>query len=115
MTDAPNRYETMLARLAADPASGLFAKPETGILVWDALIERLLWTSPAAAGLRSVFADNDGMVFPDLRARDRLKALANGGAPLDGARLERLWLDPRHLSPPVTFACRLARMEDGQT
>ncbi|MBZ6076172.1 ATP-binding protein [Microvirga puerhi] len=115
MTDAPNRYETMLARLAADPASRLFAKPETGVLVWDTSVEHLLWTSPAAVGLCSVLADNDGRVFPDLRARDRLRALANGGAPLDGTRLERLWLDPRHLSPPVTFACRLARMEDGQT
>lgn len=114
MTDAPSRFERMLARLAADPALALLAKPETGVLVWDREVDRLLWTSPAAARLEHAFADETGAVFPDLRARDRLRTLA-GIAPRDGMRLERLWLDPSRLSPPVTCACRLAELDDGET
>ncbi|MGO4572913.1 PAS domain-containing sensor histidine kinase [Microvirga sp. 2TAF3] len=115
MTDAPNQFEAMIARLAADPALAMLAKPETGTLVWDRMIERLLWVSPAAERLRHVFADESGRVASDLRARDRLKALAAGIAPREGMRLERLWLDPTRLSPPVTVACRLVEGENGET
>ncbi|QFU15656.1 PAS domain S-box protein [Microvirga thermotolerans] len=115
MTDAPNRFERLLARLAADPALASLARPGTAVLVWDESGSRLLWASPAAAGLRRALADETGAVSPLLRARHRLRALGGGLAPRTGTRLERLRLDPAGLSPPVTCACRLADLEGGET
>jgi len=114
MTDAPDRFERMLARLAADPAAAFPAGPETAVLVWNPAGDRLLWASPAAAGLRRVLADETGAVSSALQARSRLKALGGGLAPRNGTRLERLRLDPSGLSLPVTCACRLADLE-GET
>ncbi|MBF9234983.1 PAS domain-containing sensor histidine kinase [Microvirga alba] len=115
MTDAPNPYEAMIARLSADSGMASMAKPGTGVLVWDLAIERLLWVSPPAEGLREIFADEAGRVLPDLRALDRLKALAEGLAPKQGMRLERLRLDPTRAWLPITCACRLAELPTGQT
>ncbi|NIX78072.1 PAS domain-containing sensor histidine kinase [Microvirga terricola] len=115
MTDAPNPFEAMIARLAADPALAMMAKPGMGVLVWDLAIERLLWASPVAEGLGDVFADAEGKVLPGFRASDRLKALAGGLAPRQGMRLERLRLDPTQAWMPVTCACRLADLPTGET
>ncbi|WP_112663731.1 PAS domain-containing sensor histidine kinase [Microvirga flavescens] len=114
MTDSPNRYESMIARLSADPAFATLAKANPGILVWDVLAERILWASNVAAGLRNALADAAGRVDPSLKARERLKALASGLAPSQGMRLERLWLDPDRLAPPITCACRMATSEGGE-
>jgi len=114
MTGAPDRFERMLARLAADPASAFPAGPATAVLVWSQAGDRLLWASPAASGLRWVLANETGVVFPALQARSRLRALGGGLAPRNGTRLERLRLDPAGLSPPVTCACRLTDL-DGET
>ncbi|MCB8820494.1 PAS domain-containing sensor histidine kinase [Microvirga rosea] len=115
MTETPDRYERMLAQLAAEAGFSSLAKPEAGVLVWDLELSRLLWASPAATKLSSVFADENGHVFPDLKARPRLKILAQGLAPREGMRLERLWFDPSGLSPPVTCACRIVEVDEGQS
>ncbi|WP_445501411.1 PAS domain-containing sensor histidine kinase [Microvirga sp. G4-2] len=114
MNGALNQYEALIARLAAEPGLGLMARPGAPVLVWDRLVERLLWTSPAAEGLGEAFADKTGHLIPDLRARDRLKALAAGAAPREGARLERLRLNPIRPWQPVPCACRLAVLESGE-
>ncbi|MGO4704820.1 ATP-binding protein [Microvirga sp. 2MCAF38] len=113
MTDSPNRYESMIARLAADPAFATLAKSNPAILVWDVSAERILWASRTAEGLRNALADTAGQVEASLKARDRLRALASGMAPRQGMRLERLWLDPDRLAPPITCACRMADLDDG--
>src|SRR5918995_62140 len=94
MTDAPNPYQAMTARLAADPGMAVLAAPGTGVLVWDRDAEKLLWASPAAEGLGGALADETGRLRPDFRARERLKALASDPSLMENARLERLRLDP---------------------
>src|SRR4051812_25913340 len=111
MADTPNRYEDLLARLASDPGFAAVAKPDAGLLVWAADATRILWASPSARNLQAALTSDSGYVNPPLRARDRLKALASGLAPREGVRLERLWLDPGRLGPPVTCACRLALLD----
>ncbi|PVE26410.1 PAS domain-containing sensor histidine kinase [Microvirga sp. KLBC 81] len=114
MNGALNKYEALIARLAAEPGLGLMARPGAPVLVWDRSVERLLWTSPAAEGLGKAFTDKTGRLVSDLRARERLKALAAGGAPREGARLERLRLNPIRPWQPVPCACRLAVLESGE-
>src|SRR5690349_9429772 len=111
--DAANVFERAIDRLAADPAFASFAKPGAGVLVWDSRADRILWASPAARGLRDALADASGKVGPSLAARDRLRALAGGGAPERGMRLERLRLDPARLAPATTCACRLLDLDAG--
>jgi len=114
MSTAPNQYEALIARLAAEPDLSLMARPGAPVLVWDRSVETLLWTSPAAQGLGAAFTDRAGRLVPGLRARERLKALAAGAAPREGARLERLRLNPIRPWQPVPCACRLARLETGE-
>jgi PAS domain S-box-containing protein len=115
MTDAPNPYQALIARLSADPGAAAPAAPGVGALVWDRSGERLLWASPAAEGLGHALADEAGRVRPDLRARERLKALALDPALMESARLERLRLDPARPWLPVPCACRLAVLDSGET
>jgi PAS domain S-box-containing protein len=115
MTDASNPFETLIARLAAEPDLSLLAKPGAGVLVWDRKGERLLWTSPDAEGLRDAFTHENGRVAQDFRARERIKVLADGLAPTEGMRLERLRLDPARPWLPVACACRLAALDNGET
>jgi PAS domain S-box-containing protein len=114
MTDAPHQYEAMIARFSAEPALANLSEPGAAVLVWDSAIDRLLWASPAASGLRDAFADRSGQVSVGLRARDRLKALAQGLAPREGSRLERLRLDPTRPWLPIPCACRLVDIEPGR-
>jgi len=114
MNGAPDTYEALVARLAAEPDLGLMARPEAPVLVWDLTVERLLWVSPAAERLGLALTDRTGRLKPDLRARERLKTLAAGGAPREGARLERLRLNPIRPWQPVPCACRLAALESGE-
>lgn len=114
MIRAPDQYQAMIGRLAAEPGLSIMAQPDAIVLVWDQAIEMLLWASPSAQGLRDAFADSEGRVAPDLRARDRLRALAAGLAPRQGARTERLRVNP--LRPWQSVAClaRLATLDDGE-
>lgn len=115
MSGTPNPYEALVARLATEPDLGLMARPGAPVLVWDRGIERLLWASPAAEGLGRAFTNEaTGRLVADLRARERLKALAAGGAPREGGRLERLRLNPLRPWQPVPCACRLAVLENGE-
>ncbi|MEZ0172013.1 PAS domain S-box protein [Microvirga sp. TS319] len=114
MDGAPNQYEALVARLSAEPDLGLMTRPGAPVLVWDRAVERLLWASPAAEGLREAFADGAGRLVSDLRARDRLRVLAGGAAPRRGARLERLRLNPIRPWQPIPCACRLAALETGE-
>ncbi|WP_052954856.1 PAS domain-containing sensor histidine kinase [Microvirga vignae] len=114
MNGALNQYEALIARLAAEPDLGLMARPGAPVLVWDRSVERLLWTSPAAEGLGEAFTDKTGRLVSDLRARERLKALAAGAAPRERARLERLRLNPIRPWQPVPCACCLAVLESGE-
>jgi len=115
MTGGANPFEALIARLAAEPDLGLLAGPGAGVLVWDQAGETLLWTSPAAEGLRGAFTDEAGRVIPGFRAHDRIKALAGGRAPRQGTRQERLRLDPTRPWLPVPTICRLASLENGET
>jgi PAS domain S-box-containing protein len=114
MTDAPHQYEALIARLSTESALAHLSEPGAGVLVWDLAVDRLLWATPAARGLRDAFTDQSGHVSPDLRARDRLRALAQGLAPREGARMERLRLDPARPWLPVACACRVAEAEPGR-
>ena len=51
MTRAPSEIGRAIARLSGDPTFAAFAKPDAAILVFDEAAERILWASPAAAGL----------------------------------------------------------------
>jgi PAS domain S-box-containing protein len=113
MTDAQNPFDALIARLSADPALTRVSEADSGVLVWDLAAERLLWASPAAQGLRWAVADAAGQVSAGLRARPRLKALAGGEAPREGARVERLRLDPAKPWRPVPCACRIADLHPG--
>ncbi|MDF2688040.1 MAG: hypothetical protein K0Q80_1005 [Microvirga sp.] len=114
MTGGPDPFETLIARLAADPDPGLLAGPGAVVFIWDQAGESLLWTSPSAKGLRDVFAEGFGRVTHDVRTRERIKALAGGLAPREGVRIERLRLDPARPWLPVACACRLATLENGE-
>ncbi len=114
MTDAPTPFEALVARLAAEPGLSLLAKPGVAVLVWDQAGERVLWASPAAGALRDALTDETGRLVADVKARDRLKALAQGLAPRQGSRLERLRLDPVRPWLPVACACRLASLDSGE-
>lgn len=113
MADAQNPFETMIARLAVDPDLARASEAGAGVLVWDLAAERLLWASPAAEGLRWAVADKAGQVSSDLRARDRLAALARDPALHGGTRRERLRLDPSRPWLPVSCACRIADLRPG--
>ncbi|MGO4526034.1 ATP-binding protein [Microvirga sp. 2MCAF35] len=115
MTGGPNPFEALIAQLATEPGLSLLAEPGAGVLVWDRAGERLLWASPAAEKLRNALTDEDGRTSPGLRARDRIKALAEGLAPQHGALKERLRLDPSRPWLPVATLCRLASLENGET
>ncbi|MFD0461732.1 hypothetical protein ACFQY9_07350 [Microvirga aerilata] len=65
--------------------------------------------------LFDALTDETGHVKADLKARDGLKALAEGLAPRQGSRLERLRLDPTRPWLPVACACRLATLDSGET
>lgn len=114
MTDRPNQYQTMVAHFAGDPGFAALVKANPALLVWDLAADTILWATPEADGLRNALADADGRVDVRLKARTRLHALANGLAPRSGMRLERLWLDPDRLAPPLMCACRLASLDDGR-
>lgn len=114
MSGAPNPYEALIGRLAAEPDLGLMGRSGAPVLVWDLAVERLLWASPAAEKLAEAYTDGAGRLLPDFRARERLKALAAGSAPRQGARLERLRLNPVRPWQPVPCACRLAVLANGE-
>ncbi|WP_262296091.1 ATP-binding protein [Microvirga sesbaniae] len=115
MKGGPNPFEALMARLAAEPDLRLLAKPNAGALVWDQAGERLLWASPAARGVQDALTDATGQVVPGFRAHDRIRALAGGLAPRQGARQERLRLDPNRPWLPVATLCRLEALESGET
>lgn len=114
MIQAPDQYQTMIARLAAEPDLSVLAQPDAVVLVWDRGIDRLLWASSAAQGLRDALTVEAGWVTSDLRAKDRLKALAAGAAPTEGARIERLRINPVRPWQSVSCLCRLATLDDGE-
>ena len=97
-----HELETLTAALARESGFAPFAGPDAAILIWDASVERIVWASPAAATLRDVLT-RDGLIDPSLAARARLEALADGLAPRQGMRLERLRLDPTRLVPRGPF------------
>jgi PAS domain S-box-containing protein len=109
-----HELETLTAALAGESGFAPFAGPDAAVLVWDASVERIVWASPAAATLRDVLTRDDGRIDPSLAARARLEALADGLAPRDGMRLERLRLDPTRLASPLTCACRLVALPSGE-
>ncbi len=113
MTDAQNPFEALVARLARDPALARASEAGAGVLVWDSAAERVLWASPAAQGLRWAIADETGRVAAGFRAGPRLKELAGGDAPREGARKERLRLDPAKPWLPVLCVCRMADLNPG--
>src|SRR3712207_8098791 len=97
MTGSPSSFEHLIERLAAEPDLGLLGEPGAVVFIWDRTGERLLWTSPGAEGLRGAFTEGFKRVTRDVRTRERIKAIAGGLAPHEGARGERLRLDPsRH-------------------
>ena len=114
MADGPNEFEMLMAALAGDPAFAGVAKPGSGVLVWDAAVDRIVGASRAAAALAGALTDETGRVEAGFPARVRLKALADGLAPTRGMRLERLRLDPARLASPVTCACRRAILASGE-
>ncbi|MGF9758593.1 PAS domain-containing sensor histidine kinase [Microvirga sp. 0TCS3.31] len=114
MTGGPDPFETLIARLAAEPALGLLGEPGAVVFIWDLAGERLLWRSPSVEGLRGAFAEGFGRVTRDVRIRERIKALAGGLAPYEGVRLERLRLDPARPWLPVACVCRLAALDNGE-
>ncbi len=115
MNRAPDQYEAMIARLAAEPGLSVMAQPDAVVLVWDRAVDRLLWASPAAQGLRDALTVEAGWVASDLRAKDRLKALAAGAAPMESARAERLRINPLRPWQSIACLCRLATVEGGET
>jgi PAS domain S-box-containing protein len=114
MTGGPNPFEHLIERLAAEPGLGLLAEPRAVVFIWDRTGERLLWTSPEAEISGSAPAEASGRVAREFRTRERIKALASGLAPHEGARVERLRLDPARPWLPVPCACRMAALENGE-
>jgi PAS domain S-box-containing protein len=113
LADPQSSFEPMLAALAEDPGFREFARPDSALLLWDLEGTRLLWTSPAAAGLREALTDAEGRINASLPARTQLRALGQGLAPCAGARLERLRFDPSRLTVPITCACRRVTLPSG--
>jgi PAS domain S-box-containing protein len=109
-----HEFERLTAALDGDSGFAPFAGPDAAILAWDASVERIVWASPAATALRDVLTRDDGLIDPSFAARARLAALADGLAPRQGMRLERLRLDPTRLATPVTCACRLVALPSGE-
>jgi PAS domain S-box-containing protein len=114
MTGGPDPFESLIARLAAEPDLGLLAEPGAVVLIWNWTGETLLWTSPGADGLRHAFPEGFERVTCDVRTRERIKALAGGLAPHEGIRVERLRLNPARPWLPVACACRLADVGNGE-
>jgi PAS domain S-box-containing protein len=115
MIRAQGQYEATIGRLAAEPGLSVLAHPDAFVLIWDRAIDRLLWASPAAQGLREALTVEAGWVVSDLRAKDRLKELAAGAAPSEGARSERLRINPVRPWQSIACLCRLATLDDGET
>jgi PAS domain S-box-containing protein len=115
MIRAAGQYEAMIGRLAAEPGLSVLAQPDAVVLIWDRAIDRLLWASPAAQGLRDALTVEAGWVVSDLRAKDRLKELAAGAAPSERTRNERLRINPVRPWQSIACLCRLATLDDGET
>lgn len=115
MTGGPDPFESLIVRLAAEPALALLAEPGAVVFIWDGTGKGLLWTSPGAEGLRDAFTEGFERITRDIRTRERIKALAGGLAPSEGVRVERLRLDPTRPWLPVACACRLAALSNGET
>jgi PAS domain S-box-containing protein len=115
LPDHQSSFAEVLAALSDDPELREFSHPDSALLVWDLDGARLLWASPAAAGLRErLGAAADGRLDPSCPARAQLRALGQGLAPAQGVRFERLRLDRSRLTPPATCICRRITLPSGE-
>ncbi len=92
---------------------------ETGaaVLVFAASGDRVIWATPAGAALLGVAAPAalDDLVFgPDRIPVRRIAQLAQGLAPLAGARLERMRVVVGRRVEMLTLACRRAELSSGE-
>jgi hypothetical protein len=108
-------FREILARLAEDPGFREFARPDIPLFAWSLDGARLIWASPAAAGLgATVTQGTPGEVSSSFPARFHLRALGHGLAPAHGARLERIRFVGNRLAPPLTCACRRITLPSGE-
>ena len=112
MTRAPSEIGRAIARLSGDPTFAAFAKPDAAILVFDEAAERILWASPAAAGLAEAMSDSASQATSSFRAR--LADVASELSPGQGMRLERLRFEQARLAPPAVCACSMTTLDSGQ-
>jgi PAS domain S-box-containing protein len=103
-----------LASSEADPSFASFLREGAAVLVWSGALDRILWASAGAMPLLDALAREDGTLRAQLPSLERLKGLAAGLSPDEGLRLERLRLDPSRYGPPVTCACRVGVLPNGE-
>jgi PAS domain S-box-containing protein len=111
MAISSHRIEQLVEDLARDPGFEAL-RDGAAVLVWSSNGTNVLWANAAARNLRLAVANSNGLVRSTVRGREQLRRLAAGAAPRQGTRLERLWLDPGWIAPPVTCACRLASVDN---
>jgi PAS domain S-box-containing protein len=115
LSERQSSFEEVLSALSDDPGFREFLRPDSALLLWDLEGSRLLWASSPAAGLRETLSeDAEGHVSAAFQARGQLRALGQGLAPAQGARLERIHFEASRLTPPVTCACRRIVLPSGE-
>jgi PAS domain S-box-containing protein len=82
---------------------------QAAIFIWSLDGKAVLFADARGEDLRQGLGEAFGE-----RARERMRLMGQGLAPLSGVRLERLALSPNPSHPPLTCACRRVRLSTGQ-
>ncbi len=108
MNIAMSDWTSLVGMLERDPALAPYWR-NAAAFVWSTDGRTVLWADKRGEALQADLGPGFGE-----RARERLRLMGQGLAPLTGVRLERLALSRDAGIPSVTCACRRVRLTSGQ-
>jgi PAS domain S-box-containing protein len=108
MNFAMSDWRSAIGMLERDAALAPYLR-NAAVFVWSLDGKDILAADARADELRGRLGAHFGE-----RARERMRLMGQGLAPLTGVRLERLSLSPNPSHPPFTCACRRIRLGTGQ-
>jgi PAS domain S-box-containing protein len=108
MNFAMSDWRSAMGMLERDSALAPYMR-QSAIFIWSLDGKVILSADAAGEELRLRLGEGFGE-----RARERIRLMGQGLAPLSGVRLERLSLSPDPSHPPLTCACRRIRLATGK-
>jgi PAS domain S-box-containing protein len=101
-------WQSAMGMLERDASLAPYLR-QAAIFIWSLDGKVVLVADGKGEDLRSRLGEGFGE-----RARERMRLMGQGLAPVSGVRLERLALSPNPSHPPLTCACRRIRLASGQ-